>query len=211
MYKLKLFIFVLVITQYTCELSPESINFDTIAFREIIDNYNKEKTPNHKAILIDASIVTEQIEKENEVFLLFWATADNIFRKYQFQYNADKGKINIPEKINNGRIAYIGDNLVVMDLDVSKYYYFIVEDFPHRILDMLPTMEGNGLLSALFNDEESLFRSGSSCTCGCASCGINCDEPWCGTEQASCSCGGNSQSVTCRPCFEASCTSCSDQ
>ena len=186
---------------------------ESIDFTHAVNEYNKpipEHSPEHRAIIIPGDIrIAQYVEAENEERkLVLFVTGEDIYRKYQFQYKMDAGKIDLPEAIANGRTIYLGDNLVVQDIQNGKNYLFIVEGFENRIPELKPTIHGIGITSVIFDNEESLANATGTCSCSCKQCSF-CD--WnCGTASASCSCGGSSQSSTCRDCYNAECTLCDD-
>jgi len=198
---------------FSCTDSTTSELFESIDFTQAINEYNRlipEGDPKHKAIIIPGDIRVEKYkdEESQDWKLVLYVTGKDVFRKYQFQYEMIKGEIDIPETIANGRTVFLGDNLIVQDFQNRKNYHFIIEGSDNRVPALEPTMHGIGILSVIFNDKESLVSTSGVCSCSCRHCGI-CDFN-CGSYTASCSCGGDSQSISCRDCYNAECTKCDD-
>jgi hypothetical protein len=123
-----------------------------IDFAEAVAEYNetKPKDDPHKAIVLIGDIrVEQQVNVENQERKLFLhIPGKEINRKYGFQYEIDKGEIDMPEIIKNGRTVFLGDNLVVQDFQAKRNYLFIIEGYENRVPALEPTMHGIGILSS---------------------------------------------------------------
>ncbi|WP_373552220.1 hypothetical protein [Haliscomenobacter sp.] len=183
---------------------------NSIDFSTALETYNNSKNPTqHKGIIVDGSIKIHKYTEGKETKLVFLVTGANEYRKYQFQYDNAQVEANIPSLIRNGRSIYLGDNLIIFDNEEQKHYSFIVEGFKNRVPQLSPKL-GIGLISIIFDNQKALEKAAGTCSCECKECWPDCNSN-CGTSTASCSCGGNSQSVTCRNCYNATCTQCSQE
>lgn len=207
----KLLFFMVMTLLISCNNKVDLALNDPINFEYALDNYNKSRSlGSHEGLVVGGQIRIEKHVDGKERKLVCLVNGKDVFRKYQFQYDIDQKEVNIPKLIEAGKTVYLGDNLVIYDLKNQNYYSFVVDGYKNRVSDINPTY-GNGLISVIIDNESTLIRSGGACTCSCTRC-MNCDNnPFCGTAMATCNCGGNSQSVTCRDCFEASCTSCTEK
>lgn len=182
---------------------------NSIDFSTALESYNKTKNPSqHEGIIVDGTIRIIKYAKGNDRKLVFLVTGTDVYRKYQFQYDAAQVEANLPEVIRNGQTVYLGDNLIIFDAETQKHYSFLVEGYKNRVPQITPKL-GIGLISIVFDNGKALEKATASCSCDCQQCS-NCD--WnCGNSTAQCSCGGNSQSITCRTCYNAKCTACSGE
>ena len=201
---------------FSCSTS-ENMEISNSVFRERIDfsealkEYNSTRSSTqHEGVIIRGKIKIDKLTKDNEEILLFRVSGNKVFRKYQFQYDKGAESPELPDVIQDGEVVYLGDNLIISDINSHNYYAFVVLDYKVRVTELTP-MYGNGLISVVFSNGDALDSAGASCTCDCTWCGFNCEGAHCGTSSASCSCGGDSQSVTCRSCYNAACSSCDDQ
>lgn len=178
------------------------------ALRKAVQVYNQSlSTGDHRGLILEGNIEISHFESE-DFYLEFLVSNSNLFRKYDFQYSKDMGEIKMPSRIEHGQVTYLGDNLVIQDLDKQETYVFVVETFQNRIDGSNPYL-GIGIGSQIYKDKISLRSSSGSCSCDCKKCFGNCEFN-CGSATASCSCGGNTQSKTCRSCYNAECTQCDE-
>lgn len=200
----------------SCVDQKLALNSEPIDFSTPLDTYNKSKTPSqHEGIVINGNVKVLKYTEDKERKLVFLVSGENasrlsgenVYRKYQFQYGLTQVEADLPESIN-GQVAYLGDNLILFDAKNQQYYSFAVEGYENRMPQLTPKL-GIGLISVIFDNGKTLLQSGGSCSCSCTQC-LNCDFN-CGTASASCNCAGNSQSATCRQCYNASCTQCNEQ
>lgn len=127
---------------------------ESFDFTRAVSEYNQliaEQDPKHRAIIIPGDIRTEQhvTPESRERKLVLFITGNDMYRTYKFQYEMEQGEIDIPKAIPNGRIVYLGDNLVVQDIKHKKNYLFIIEGFENRVPELEPTMYGIGITSAI--------------------------------------------------------------
>ncbi len=176
---------------------------------EAVKSYNESLSlGQHEGIIIEGTVEINHLvpEDSEDFYLEFLVSNSRYFRKYDFQYSKANGRIKMPSKIEKGQVTFLGDNLVVQDLENQETYVFLVETFENRINGTSPYL-GIGLGSQIYQDKMSLRKSAGNCSCSCKKCSFDCEFN-CGAYQASCSCGENSESIACRQCYNASCTPC---
>lgn len=173
--------------------------------KKAVQKYNESlHQGNHEGIIIEGTVEISHLESD-DFHLVFLVSNSRVYRKYDFQYSREMGKIEMPNEIKKGQVTYLGDNLVIQDLDKRETYTFLVETFQNRFEETNPYL-GIGLGSQIFEDKSSLLSAAKSCSCDCkpcSDCNLNC-----GSVIASCSCDGNSQSKTCSTCYNAACGQC---
>jgi len=201
----------LLLSAFSCEKTYEiskSTFLELGTLEKAVQKYNESlDQSNHEGMIIEGTVEISHLESE-DFYLIFLVSNSTVFRKYDFQYSREMGKIKMPSKIEKGQVTYVGDNLVIQDLNRQETYTFLVETFQNRFEETNPYL-GIGLGSQIFEDKPSLLSAAKSCSCDCKQCFGNCEFN-CGSATASCSCDGNTQSKTCRACYNAECTQCSE-
>lgn len=87
-----------------------------------------------------------------------------------FDVGLDFGEIDFPQHISNASIAFLGNQLIVRDLDTGFNQSFFVEDSEDR-LNPAPKIETETVVSlrlGLF--EEGVAKSRIGCSCYCTKC-----------------------------------------
>ncbi len=134
-------------------------------------------------------------------------TKRGILRTALFEVQLDEA-IDFPPSIPAGKIIYLQNQLIIIDLDKSTATNFFVDDGIHgNAFASAPAVNSLSLMLQRGDDALNGNLKSSSCSCSCRRCYGGQD---CGSAQASCSCGGNSQSKACRDGYNAECTDCGD-
>ena len=123
-----------------------------------------------------------------------------------FEVQLDEG-IEFPEKIENGRVLYLKNQLIITDLSTNSTMNFFVDSgIGENATPQVPTVNSISLLLMRGKSLNGLDLKATGCSCSCKRC-------WggdCGAASASCSCQGDSQEIECRDGYNASCTQCDD-
>lgn len=148
----------------SCE-KVQDVSKSTFLAREILEEavqqYNESLTPaNHEGVIIAGTLEVDYLESE-DLYLEFLVHNSREFRKYVFQYSKDIGPIKMPAKIERARVTYLGDNLIIQDLDKQETHAFQVETYQKRIEETNP-YPGIGLASQIYQDKASLLSSAGS-------------------------------------------------
>lgn len=134
-------------------------------------------------------------------------TKDGSLRTALFEVHLDEA-IDFPALIENGKVVYLQNQLTVIDLTATTSLHFYVTDGVNdNLLPMVKTINSSSLLLARGKEALNGDLKSGGCSCSCKRCWNSGD---CGSSSSSCGCGGNSQSITCRSGFNASCTQCDD-
>lgn len=124
-------------------------------------------------------------------------------KSIKFNFGLDE-YIKFPKEIKNSQIIFIGNQLIIKDLDKGEAVNLLVKPNKNTLnkTPLIETIEGAYLaIQNVLSQEE---KADPSCDCSCDACSPG--SP-CGTGSCSCSCGDSSCSVTCRDAYEATCES----
>lgn len=200
------------------DISPNTEEFDVRLIENLVADYNKQNLKTYgnnmpfikKAFLTKGLLESDQLKKEEgQLFQAFiFSESDEkgiVNKKTKFEFGLDAAA-EIPKKIKNAQIAFIGNQLIIRDLDNNFQINLFVKSTKHPVnkTPSINTIEGAYLgIEAVPDLESRTILSGCTCTCvACAPPPANC-----GSAECDCGCSTSFCSITCRDNYNATCKS----
>jgi len=198
-------------------LSPSIRLLDEALATNLVKEYNQNLSRNafsiRKAFFAKGVLESKELKDENgQLFQAFLLTtfdkAGKIKKVTKFDYGL-YDSIEIPEEIKNAFVVFIGNQLIIRNLDTGYQINLFVpvsKDTSNKT-PFVKTVEGIYLGIETVSEIEKANASLGSCSCACNKC-----EPFgpCGSAECSCTCNGDGCSKVCRDGYDAVCGGCDD-
>ena len=192
-------------------IGVESTELSASEIGNLVARSNTRFPPNH---------LTKSFAKrgEVEIFTALEETTQQPFARIAFSPNDNSNfvsfeirlseEVRLPEIIKTAEVVYLQDQILIVDQRTGGSYSFFVDGENRQ--DKFPAVQPNYssmLKISVTQDKVGFNLKSASCTCDC----YPCRGSFCSTISASCSCGGNGQSVTCNTEHNAQCSDCPDE
>ena len=109
----------------------------TSVLESAISAYNAERSlsqPESQLYYGKTTVEYDEVAGTNRV--KFFIQDRLTMRHFSFQYEKDQAQVKLPTIINKSRITFLGEQLIVENLETAAIYSFVIDGFEARLTEL---------------------------------------------------------------------------